>query len=85
MQRYGDGAKLLWLTEFGVPTATVATGTGPVTIDDKLQAAVIGDGLRSAAQLGYVGPVFIYSIRDEATGDPNTLKNFGIVHTRLRT
>lgn len=81
MQRYGDGAKLVWLTEFGAPTATVSTGTGPVTIDDQRQAAIIADGLHVAAQLGYIGPVFIYSIRDEKTGNPDILKNFGIVRS----
>jgi uncharacterized protein YfiM (DUF2279 family) len=81
MQRYGDGAKLLWLTEFGAPTATVRTGTGAVPIDGQLQATIIADGLRAATQLGYIGPVFIYSIRDERTGDPDILKNFGIVRS----
>lgn len=83
MQRNGDGAKLVWLTEFGAPTATVhvRSGRGSIVIDDQRQAAIIADGLRYATQLGYVGRVFIYSIRDEKTGDPDGEKNFGVVRT----
>lgn len=81
MQIYGDATKPLWLTEFGAPTATVSTGAGPVTIDDQRQAAIISDGLRYANQLGNVGPIFIYSIRDERTGAADTLKNFGVLRS----
>ncbi|MGZ4519683.1 MAG: cellulase family glycosylhydrolase [Mycobacteriaceae bacterium] len=81
MQHYGDGTKALWLTEFGSPTATVETGTGPVTVDDQRQAQIISDGLRYANLLPAIGPVFIYSIRDEQTGSPITLLNFGVLRT----
>lgn len=83
MQRNGDGAKLLWLTEFGAPTATVRNGAGAVVIDEQRQAAIIADGLRSAGQLGYIGPVFIYSIRDEKTDDPEPAQNFGVLRSDL--
>ena len=81
MRRYGDGTKALWLTEFGAPTATVRTGAGPVQIDDVRQAEIISDGLRFANELGNIGPVFLYSIRDEDTGSPNLLLNFGLLRT----
>ena len=81
MRHYGDGTKALWLTEFGSPTATVETGTGPVKVDDQRQAEIISDGLRYANLLPAIGPVFIYSIRDEQTGSPITLLNFGVLRT----
>lgn len=81
MQRFGDGAKLLWLTEFGAPTASVPGQDRTVVIDDQLQARIIADGLQQAKRLGYIGPVFVYTIRDGKTGDPDLLKNFGIVHS----
>ncbi|WP_127784261.1 beta-galactosidase [Rhodococcus sp. X156] len=81
MLRFDDAAKQVWLTEYGAPTGTVRAGENLVRIDERQQAAIIAEGLRYAGELGYVGPVFLYSIRDEDTGHRESVRNFGLVRT----
>lgn len=73
----GDGAKKIWLTEFGAPTCDCAGGVSPWE-----QAKQITDVLAAAAATGYAGPAFVYSIRDGDTanrGDQES--NFGALLT----
>jgi hypothetical protein len=77
MNGAGDGGKKIWLTELGAPTADTAEGVSP-----QEQAKQITDVLSAAAGLGYVGPAFIYSIRDNNSGNRgDNESNFGALLT----
>ncbi len=76
MVNNGDGAKKIWLTEFGTPT-----GPGGDAVSEQQQAAIIADGLTTARSFDYLGPLFVYEIRDGATGTANIEDNFGLLHT----
>lgn len=76
MAENGDGAKQIWLTEFGAPT-----GSGKKAVTERRQAAIIADGLTTARSLNYIGPVFIYELRDGDTGSSDTEDNFGMLRT----
>jgi hypothetical protein len=65
MVAHGDGQMKIWLTEFGAPTADPAAGG----VSQAEQAQQIRDVLAAAAATAYVGPTFIYSIRDIDTSN----------------
>jgi polysaccharide biosynthesis protein PslG len=74
MVNNGDGAKRIWLTEFGAPTGTHADA-----VSEAEQAAEITDGFRFARSLGYTGPLFVFSGRDRGTNIADREQNFGVV------
>jgi len=76
MVRNGDGAKKIWLTEFGAPT-----GVGNSMVTEDRQSAIVADGLSSARARPYVGPVFLYELRDQQTGSSDRENDFGLLHT----
>src|SRR6059058_4655667 len=55
MVQYGDGAKLIWATEYGEPSSVAG---------DQGQAAFIADFLYAWADQSYTGPSFIYTTHD---------------------
>ncbi|GAB2653238.1 hypothetical protein GCM10027169_17510 [Gordonia jinhuaensis] len=78
MQAHGDGSKKIWLTEFGAPTNyTELTAVSPVLggVTPEAQAVQIGQILAAAANTPYVGPAFIYSIRDIGGADAPSMLN----------
>lgn len=79
MEQYGDGAKDIWATEYGLPT--VSGGAAINDIDQQKQADFIADFLNSWGEQAGTGPIFIYSTRDINTGDGNQGNNFGIWET----
>lgn len=56
---HGDGGKKIWLTELGAATSVDGDG-----VSQQEQAKQITDILGAAAATPYVGPAFIYSVRD---------------------
>jgi hypothetical protein len=77
MAANGDGGKQIWLTEIGAPTCDCADG-----VSQEEQAREITDVLAAAARTGYIGPAFIYSIRDVNTGDRGAReRNYGALLT----
>lgn len=77
MNAAGDGGKKIWLTELGAPTADTPEG-----VSQQEQAKQITDVLTAAAGLGYVGPAFIYSIRDNNSANRgDNESNFGALLT----
>jgi len=74
----GDADKKIWMTEIGAPTsAPWAAG-----VSQEEQARQITDVMRKARESGFSGPVFIYSIRDTNSADPNNDQhNFGSLLT----
>lgn len=70
----GDGAKAVWLTEFGAPT-----GTGEGAVDPARQALILQRGFAEARRLPFVGPVFVYALRDAGTDPGDREQNFGVL------
>ncbi|MGX7694760.1 hypothetical protein J8M97_18575 [Gordonia polyisoprenivorans] len=89
MVAHGDAAKKIWLTEMGAPTipegASASTGSVGFGVNEMVtqqqQATQIVDVLRAAADSGYCGPAFIYSVRDWGTSATNREDNFGALLT----
>ncbi len=78
MVAHGDGGKKIWMTELGAPTSA-STAEG---VSQEEQARQIVDVLAAAARLDYTGPAFIYSVRDNNSGDQdNRESNFGALLT----
>ncbi|WP_418004235.1 hypothetical protein ACNO8X_03895 [Mycobacterium sp. PDNC021] len=56
---FGDGAKKIWITEYGVPTDHVSEQT---------QAEYIKDLIETWQTMSFGGPLFIYTTRDDQPG-----------------
>ncbi|MEN4480010.1 cellulase family glycosylhydrolase [Mycolicibacterium cosmeticum] len=69
MEANGDAAKLIWATEYGEPSTQAGEAN---------QAAYIQDFLTTWATLSGVGPSFIYSLIDSATGSSTAEDNLGV-------
>jgi hypothetical protein len=74
----GDPAKRIWVTECGAPT-----GTASVAVSDALQADTLRIALRAARDVSWLGPAFVYSIRDSGTDASDPEQNFGILRHDL--
>lgn len=78
MQTNGDGAKKIWLTEFGYPT----NGTGGQSFTDEgTQALMLQAAIRTVRQLPYAGPLFIYDFVDDVGSQPDREGYFGIIRS----
>lgn len=73
----GDGAKKIWFTEIGAPTAA----DSPDGVSQVEQAKQITDMLWYAANCGFAGPTLIYTIRDSGTSTTDREQNFGALFT----
>jgi len=74
----GDGAKKIWMTELGAPTSAPSAAG----VSQQEQTRQITDVLWKAAESGFSGPAFIFSIRDVGTTDQgNEQDNFGALLT----
>jgi hypothetical protein len=75
MTSHGDGAKQIWLTEWGVPTGT-NTAAGAVSL--QTQAQMISDAFSAVKQWAWAGPLFYYNWQDGT--DPTSIyDSFGLV------
>lgn len=74
----GDPGKRIWITECGAPT-----GTATVAVDETVQAETIRIVLRAARDVTWLGPAFVYSVRDSGTDPSDAEQNFGILHHDL--
>jgi hypothetical protein len=78
MVAHGDASKKIWLTELGAPTADSSAGG----VSQAEQAVQISDVLAAAATSAYIGPAFIYSIRDIDTSNRSDQEtNYGALLT----
>ncbi len=74
MVELGDGDTPIWLTEYGAPT-----GDGARAVSEEIQAEMVRDAIRSARELEWAGPLFLYSLRDLPGGpSDDTEANFGL-------
>jgi hypothetical protein len=71
MQLRGDGNLKVWITEYGLSTV-------PGKFTQAQQAAYIEDLVRALQKVNGVGPIFIYTTRDEQTGSTDVQDNYGI-------
>ena len=70
MDANGDTDKLIWATEYGMPTVGSYT--------EATQSEYLQDFLEAWSTLTGVGPMFIYSLVDQDTGDSNVENNWGL-------
>jgi polysaccharide biosynthesis protein PslG len=75
MTANGDGAKQLWLTEFGMPT-----GTSTRAVSEATQAQFVTDAYTQLKAWSWAGPAFLYSFHDLGTDLTNIEDNFGVLH-----
>lgn len=68
----GDGAKKIWATEYGVPTAYAT---------EAAQSDMITHFVTKWQELPYAGPIFLYQLRDQQTGSGDPEMTFGLMHT----
>lgn len=78
MERHGDGAKKIWITEFGAPT-----GDGPHAVSEDDQASALLEARKQAAQWEWVGPLIYYELVDGGPDLSDTEQNFGVLHEDL--
>ncbi|WP_148616012.1 cellulase family glycosylhydrolase [Nocardioides rubriscoriae] len=74
MVSHGDGATRMWVTEYGAPT-----GTSPDAVSLQQQADMVVAGIREARRRDYVGPLYLYSLRDTAVDPADRESNFGLL------
>jgi polysaccharide biosynthesis protein PslG len=73
MTNYGDSAKKIWITEWGI-----ATGTSASASTEDQQAAKVVDALQIAAATPYLAPLFLFTVKDWGTDANNPDMNFGV-------
>lgn len=74
MAAHGDGAKKIWITEFGSPTGTDG---GYPAYSQQVQATSITQAFADANSVSYAGPVFNYQWQDDQEGDFGLLTSGG--------
>lgn len=70
----GHADKAVWLTEFGAPT-----GTDDGAVSPERQAEILADGFELARRWPWVGPLFVYSLRDSGSDPDDREQNFGVL------
>ena len=70
----GDGRKSMWITECGAPT-----GTSEVSVSDAVQAETLRIVFRLAADTSWLGPAFVFNIRDSGSDPTDPEQNFGVI------
>ena len=73
MVTHGDSSKQIWITEFGAPTGTAAQA-----VSESVQAQSISIALQYAQSTPWIGPIFIYQLRDAGT-QSGPEQNFGLL------
>lgn len=68
MQSYGDGAKKIWITEFGYPTS------GANSVTEAQQADYLATAIEAVMGQPWAGPFFVYNWQDDAS------QSFGLLH-----
>lgn len=76
MQANGDGAKKIWMTEFGAPTSTASNG-----VTQAQQATQLAQAITDNKSYSWAGPLFLYTYMDSGTDPANNEDNFGVVTT----
>jgi hypothetical protein len=85
MASQGEGAKQIWATEIGAPTASDVGTCGAnngVSVTEPVQALLAAQTMQIWIKdwAGFTGPMFWYMIRDAGTNRAARDDNFGLVH-----
>ena len=73
MAAHGDGAKKIWITEYGQPT-----GKSLLAVSETKQSDILIEYLTVGSTLPYLGPLFLFTTRDFATDPLDVDGNMGI-------
>ncbi|ADG79201.1 Asl1-like glycosyl hydrolase catalytic domain-containing protein OS=Tsukamurella paurometabola (strain ATCC 8368 / DSM / CCUG 35730 / CIP 100753 / JCM 10117/ KCTC 9821 / NBRC 16120 / NCIMB 702349 / NCTC 13040) OX=521096 GN=Tpau_2598 PE=4 SV=1 [Tsukamurella paurometabola] len=73
MEANGDGAKKMWITEYGQPT-----GTSSVAVSEQMQASFIVDAIERTQQLSWVAVFVVFNTRDLSVDQSVVDSNFGL-------
>ena len=65
----------IWITEYGAPT-----GEHQRSVDEESQAAMVDQALDAAGDRPWLGPVFLFSLRDSAPDPRDLERNYGILN-----
>lgn len=68
------GPRALWITEYGAPT-----GTNERAVDEAWQAVLVTEALDAARDRPWLGPVFLYTLRDDGDDPGNLEWNYGLL------
>lgn len=74
----GDGGKLIWITEFGAPT-----GTGDGAVSDSVQAQTVETILTMARDIPWLGPAFVFNLKDSGIDAADIEQNFGMLRNNF--
>ncbi|OBF27947.1 hypothetical protein [Mycobacterium sp. ACS4331] len=75
MEDHGDGAKRIWLTEFGAPTG----GQSDAAVSEADQARAIRQAIERIRSATYFGPIFIHQTRDRGADPDDVEDHFGLL------
>lgn len=78
MDRRGDAAKKIWITEFGAPT-----GTAPNAVSEDDQAAALLQARAQVDSWDWAGPLMYYELVDGGTDPNDAEQNFGVLREDL--
>ncbi len=70
----GDAGKQIWLTEFGAPT-----GTASNAVSEQVQADSIVVVMDAVLGNAWIGPSYVYGLRDAGTNLADPEQNFGLL------
>jgi beta-xylosidase len=73
MAVHGDGAKKIWLTEYGAPTG----GGGHVS--ETVSAQMLSKAVATAGNIPWLGPLFWYTYQDPGVNQSNDEDWFGLI------
>jgi hypothetical protein len=78
MTNHGDGAKKIWITEFGAPT-----GTSVNAVSEQDQATILLQAQQQVTQWNWAGPLMYYELVDGGTDPTDGEQNFGVLRADL--
>ncbi len=68
------GPRQLWITEYGAPT-----GTHERAVSEDWQAVLITDALDATTDWPWLGPIFLYALRDDRDAPDDLERNYGLL------
>jgi len=68
------GPLQLWVTEYGAPT-----GTHERAVSEEWQAVLISDALDATIDWPWLGPIFLYALRDDRDDPGDLERNYGLL------
>jgi polysaccharide biosynthesis protein PslG len=74
MSDHGDGAKKIWITEFGSPTGDAARA-----VSLKVQSESVIQAYSQVVNWPWAGPLFYYTLRDAGGNSMDLEQNFGLL------